>query len=120
MQGKLLVGISGYDPDPRERYQIDEVHAFIRDLTNKVPWWICVLLRKTWDEFISPARLSKMVAHKDWPAFVAAEGTSTTGHMSLSSVRDAAARIIARYNWYIGTQLSILFHVVSITKTKCC
>jgi hypothetical protein len=38
--GKLLVGINGYDSDPRERYQIDEVRAFIRDLTNKVPWWI--------------------------------------------------------------------------------
>ncbi|AET95292.1 hypothetical protein BSFA1_80310 (plasmid) [Burkholderia sp. SFA1] len=49
--GKLLVGISGYDADPRELYQIDEVGAFIRDLTKRVPWWIALLhptLTLTW------------------------------------------------------------------------
>lgn len=55
--GKLLVGIGGYDADPRELYQIDEVRAFIRDLTTKVPWWIALLhptLTLTWVCCLSP------------------------------------------------------------------
>ncbi|WP_425952996.1 hypothetical protein [Ralstonia pseudosolanacearum] len=49
--GKLLVGISGYDDDSRELYEIDEVRAFLRNLAEEVPWWFALLhtsLSLTW------------------------------------------------------------------------
>lgn len=48
---KLLVGIDGYDGDPRELYEVDDVRAFIQDPAAKLPWWFALLhptLSLTW------------------------------------------------------------------------
>ena len=49
--GKLLIGIDGYDKDPRELYEIDEVRSFIQSLAAEIPWWFALLhpsLSLTW------------------------------------------------------------------------
>ncbi len=38
-KNKLTVGFDGYDDDPRELYEIDEVKDYIRAITVKFPYW---------------------------------------------------------------------------------
>ena len=38
-KNKLTVGFDGYDDDPRELYEIDEVKDYIRAITLKFPYW---------------------------------------------------------------------------------
>ena len=37
---KYVLLVSGYDNDQRELYQIPEVVKFIKDLNNKLPFWL--------------------------------------------------------------------------------
>src|SRR3989337_1694677 len=45
-KGRLLFGISGYDDDPRELYQIPEVRLWMRELDFMFPYWFYFLVRK--------------------------------------------------------------------------
>jgi hypothetical protein len=38
-RGRLDIGFAGYDEDPREVHEIDEVRAFLRALDSKFPFW---------------------------------------------------------------------------------
>jgi len=38
-KNKLTVGFDGYDDDPRELYEIDEVRDYIQSITVKFPYW---------------------------------------------------------------------------------
>jgi hypothetical protein len=38
-KNKLTVGFDGYDDDPRELYEIDEVRDYIQAITEKFPYW---------------------------------------------------------------------------------
>jgi len=39
-KNKLTVGFDGYDDDPRELYEIDEVKDYIQAITVKFPYWL--------------------------------------------------------------------------------
>ena len=38
-RGRLDIGFAGYDEDPREVHEIEEVRTFLRDLDSKFPFW---------------------------------------------------------------------------------
>lgn len=38
-RGRLDVGFAGYDEDPREVHEIEEVRSFLRALDSKFPFW---------------------------------------------------------------------------------
>lgn len=38
-RGRLDIGFAGYDEDPREIHEIEEVRTFLRDLDRKFPFW---------------------------------------------------------------------------------
>jgi hypothetical protein len=44
-KGRLFFGISGYDEDPRELYQIPEVRLWMRELDVVFPYWFYFLFR---------------------------------------------------------------------------
>ncbi len=44
-KGRLLFGVSGYDNDPRELYQIPEVRLWMRKLDQQFPYWFYFLSR---------------------------------------------------------------------------
>lgn len=38
-KNKVTIGFDGYDDDPREVYDIDEIRSYIQDVSLKFPYW---------------------------------------------------------------------------------
>jgi len=38
-KNKLTVGFDGYDDDPREVYEVDEIRDYLQTLTKRFPYW---------------------------------------------------------------------------------
>jgi hypothetical protein len=47
-RGRLDLGFHGYDDDPRELYEIDEVRRFVAELDRKFPFWLYFLNLYNW------------------------------------------------------------------------
>jgi len=44
-QGRISLGFEGYDDDPRELFEIEEVRTYIKHLTTVFPYWLYFINR---------------------------------------------------------------------------
>ena len=43
--GRVIIGVEGYDNDPRELFEINEVRAFLKKLDVEFPYWFYFIVR---------------------------------------------------------------------------